>query len=114
MAYVPGQWGLDKRSSPSPSGDFLRTIRRGLGMTQRQLADALWVDRQRVIAWETGRSAPSNQALRRFHQLMATPMAQQMLAHAGVLPLTPVVPSPGRQQSPRHTAPQEDGRPFAR
>ena len=47
-------------------GEKIRQARREKGMTQEQLAQALFVSRQTVSNWENGRTEPDYQTLTRL------------------------------------------------
>ena len=51
-------------------GEKIRQARREKGMTQDQLAQALFVSRQTVSNWENGRTEPDYQTLTRLSELV--------------------------------------------
>lgn len=51
-------------------GEKIRQARREKGMTQEQLAQALFVSRQTVSNWENGRTEPDYQTLTRLSELV--------------------------------------------
>ena len=53
-------------------GDRLRTARRSVGLTQKQLADELGVESITVSRWERGATTPSLPRLRRIAELTGT------------------------------------------
>jgi transcriptional regulator with XRE-family HTH domain len=53
-------------------GGRLRTARRSVGLTQKQLADELGVESITVSRWERGATAPSLSRLRRIAELTGT------------------------------------------
>ena len=57
-------------------GEKIRQARREKGMTQEQLAQALFVSRQTVSNWENGRTEPDYQTLTRLAELLGLDMAQ--------------------------------------
>lgn len=57
-------------------GEKIRQARREKGMTQEQLAQALFVSRQTVSNWENGRTEPDYQTLTRLSELLGLDMAR--------------------------------------
>ncbi len=57
-------------------GEKIRQARREKGMTQEQLAQALFVSRQTVSNWENGRTEPDYQTLTRLSELLGLEIAQ--------------------------------------
>lgn len=52
-------------------GKHIRHLRTARGLTQEQLAEKLFVTRQTVSAWETGRAQPDLETLERIAALEA-------------------------------------------
>lgn len=57
-------------------GEKIRQARREKGMTQEQLAQALFVSRQTVSNWENGRTEPDYQTLMRLSELLGLDIGQ--------------------------------------
>ena len=51
-------------------GQRIRNARKAKGMTQEQLASALYVSRQTVSGWENDRSEPDYETLMRIMELL--------------------------------------------
>lgn len=58
-----------------PLGQTLKAARQGKGMTQLQLAEALYVTRQTVSNWENGRSEPDLETLGRIAELLGVELS---------------------------------------
>lgn len=69
-------------------GAFLRQLRRGKGLTQEQLAEALSVSNRSVSRWETGRNLPDFSLLPQLAQLLGVGM-EELLNGARKEPLQP-------------------------
>jgi transcriptional regulator with XRE-family HTH domain len=61
-------------------GGRLRTARRGVGLTQKQLADELRVESVTVSRWERGVTTPSLPRLRRVAELTQTTVSDLVRA----------------------------------
>ena len=61
-------------------GGRLRTARRGAGLTQKQLAEALGVEAITVSRWERGVTSPSLPRLRRVAELTETTVSDLVRA----------------------------------
>ena len=61
-------------------GGRLRTARRGVGLTQKQLAEQLGVESITVSRWERGVTAPSLSRLRRIAELTETTVSDLVRA----------------------------------
>ena len=57
-------------------GTHIRRIRTERGMTQEQLAERLFVTRQAVSAWETGKAQPDIETLEHIAGALETDMAE--------------------------------------
>jgi len=98
---VPGQWTMRERGGevsflppavrfldqiralamrvpPQPTPGFVQALRRGLGLTQRALADALQVDALTVSRWERGQVRPGRASVAALEKL------RQKLVRRGV------------------------------
>ncbi|MBI4687333.1 MAG: helix-turn-helix transcriptional regulator [Nitrospirae bacterium] len=53
------QWNKDK----------IKTLRKGLGLTQQQFAEKLGVSKRAVIYWEKGKRSPSSEILTKLDDL---------------------------------------------
>ncbi len=51
-------------------GAKIRQFRERLGMSQKQLADALGLNQSAVALWETGKTTPTNQNLIRLADIL--------------------------------------------
>lgn len=58
-------------------GEKIRQARREKGMTQEQLAQALFVSRQTVSNWENGRTEPDYQTLTRLSEMVGLEFVSQ-------------------------------------
>ena len=58
--------------APGSVADWLRTARRALGLTQRELGWRLRVDPATVPSWETGRHRPTGRLMVRLRAVLAT------------------------------------------
>ena len=74
----PAQWmvprireflGLQPFKPPASFGERLTAYRRGLGLSQAELARSLGVHMTTVVRWENGRSRPVERARVRLHDL---------------------------------------------
>jgi transcriptional regulator with XRE-family HTH domain len=61
-------------------GERLRTARRSVGLTQKQLADELGVESITVSRWERGATSPSLTRLRRIAELTGTTVSDLVRA----------------------------------
>lgn len=64
-------------------GQGIRKARRDKGMTQEQLASALYVSRQTVSSWENDRSEPDYETLMRIMELLDVNVGQKAGEDAG-------------------------------
>ena len=83
---VPGLLGVDKRSTRTEAGNFVRQVRLALGMDQESFADVVGVRRMTVIRWETGYSRPNWRALQVINTMLDDPLVRACLKAAGVRP----------------------------
>ena len=64
-------------------GQRIRNARKAKGMTQEQLASALYVSRQTVSSWENDRSEPDYETLMRIMELLDVKVGQKAEEDAG-------------------------------
>ncbi|WP_418725248.1 helix-turn-helix transcriptional regulator, partial [Dysosmobacter sp.] len=57
-------------------GKHIRHLRTARGLTQEQLAEMLFVTRQTVSAWETGRAQPDLETLERIAAALETDVTE--------------------------------------
>ena len=70
MPRVVGFLGYHPWTPPGSVADWLRTARRALGLTQRDLGQLLGVDPATVPSWETGRHRPTWKLLARLRTVL--------------------------------------------
>ena len=78
MCYQPGYVVMDDRGGGV--GARLRTARRSVGLTQKQLAEALSVESITVSRWERGVTTPSLPRLRRIAEMTETTVSDLVRA----------------------------------
>lgn len=85
-----------------PLGQTLKAARQARGMTQLQLAEALYVTRQTVSNWENGRSEPDLETLGRIAELLGVELSL-------LLGQEPSEPAPiAEEPPPEAVAPEEE------
>ena len=57
-------------------GKHIRRLRTAKALTQEQLAEKLFVTRQTVSAWETGKAQPDLETLERIAQALETEVTE--------------------------------------
>ena len=70
-------------------GEKIRQARREKGLTQEQLAQALFVSRQTVSNWENGKTEPDYQTLMKLSELLGQEIVQTEETSAGTAPQKP-------------------------
>lgn len=83
-----------------PLGQTLKAVRQERGMTQLQLAEALYVTRQTVSNWENGRSEPDLETLGRISDLLGVELSL-------LLGQEPPEPAPAIEEPPQATGEEE-------
>lgn len=91
-----------------PLGQTLKAARQARGMTQLQLAEALYVTRQTVSNWENGRSEPDLETLGRTAELLGVELSLLL----GQEPPEPE-PAPIAEEPPQATGEEEVVQPPA-
>jgi len=80
---------MNSTANPSALGEFLRTERERVGISKRQLAEAIGVDHAYIIKLENGeRKNPSGEVLQGIADALKIDVAE-LLAFVGVRPSYP-------------------------